>query len=190
MIIDLSNLNCISCPALHLRDIERIKVVERMRTQALEKLGGKPVCIILLCESTPAHSFVYDLNSNSNLRKGLKKEFVSEGSDLKLFTYLNSHRIWIVDCALCPVHLLENNTDKREVATICLERHNVANLQAQRNAKLVTIFPAHRGFKKQDLKRDLPSIAQRVIKSYPFSNLAGLKEFVESQRCNSSEDKP
>jgi hypothetical protein len=97
---------------------------------------------------------------------------------------LNNHRIWIVDCALCPVHLLKNNTDKRSAATICLERHNVVNLQAEKNAKLVTIFPVHRGFKK----RDLPSIAQRVIINFPFSNLAGLKEFVESQRCNSSED--
>jgi hypothetical protein len=188
MAIDFSNLNCTSCPALHLRDIERIKVVETMRAQALEKFGGKSACMILLCESTPAHAFVYDLNSNSNLRKNLRKELVPGGSDEALFTYFNNHRIWIVDCALCPVHLLKNNTDKRLAATICLERHNVVNLQAERKAKLVTIFPVHRGFKKNDLKRDLPSIAQRVIINYPFSNLAGLKEFVESQRCNSSED--
>ena len=184
MAIDFNNLNCTSCPALHLRDIERIKVVERMRTQALEKFGGKSARIILLCESTPAHGFVYDLNSNSNLRKGLKKEFVGDGCDQDLFIYLNNHHIWIVDCALCPLHLLENNTAKREAATICLERHNVMNLQDHSNAKLVTIFPAHRGFKK----RDLPSIAQQVIINFPFSNLAGLKKFVESQRCNSSED--
>ena len=101
-----------------------------------------------------------------------------------MFIYLNNHRIWIVDCALCPVHLLENNTEKREAATICLERHNIVNLEAQRDAKVVTIFPAHRGFKK----RDLPLIAQRVVINFPFSNLVGLKEFVESQSCNSSED--
>lgn len=184
MAIDFSNLNCVSCPALRLRDIERIKVVERMRAQALEKFGGKSPCIILLCESTPAHAFVYDLSSNSNLRKGLKKELVGDGSDQDLFIYLNNHRVWIVDCALCPVHLLENNTEKREAATICLERHNIVNLEAQKDAKVVTIFPAHRGFKK----RDLPLIAQRVVINFPFSNLVGLKEFVESQSCNSSED--
>jgi hypothetical protein len=100
---------------------------------------------------------------------------------------MNSQRIWIVDCALCPVHLLKSNTDKRCAATICLERHTSAYLQAQKKAKLVTIFPVHRGFRKR--KKELHSIDQRVIKSYTFSNLGGLKEFVESQKCNSAEDK-
>ncbi len=184
--ININNLNCASCPAIHLRDLQRIEKVERMRWQALERLKDKTACIILLCESTPAHAFVYDPDTNSNLRKNLREELAHGGSDDDLFHYMNSHRIWIVDCALCPVHLLESNTDKRSAATICLDRHNVAYLQEQKKAKLVTIFPAHRGFKK----RTLPGIDQRVIKSYTFSNLVGLKELVESQKCNSAEDEP
>lgn len=186
MPIDINNLNCTSCPAIHLRDLQRIEKVERMREQALEKQKDKTACIILLCESTPAHAFVYDPGTNSNLRKNLREELVPGKSDDDLLNYMNIHRIWIVDCALCPVHLLESNKDKRSAATICLERHNVAYLQAQKKAKLVTIFPAHRGFKKLTL----PDIAQRVIKSYTFSNLCGLKKFVESQKCNSAEDEP
>ena len=135
--INFNNLNCTSCPAIHLRDLQRIEKVERMRWQALERLKDKTACIILLCESTPARVFVYDPGTNSKLRKNLREELVPGKSDDDLFNYMNSQRIWIVDCALCPVHLLKSNTDKRCAATICLERHTSAYLQAQKKAKSV-----------------------------------------------------
>lgn len=172
MFIDLDNLHCHDCPARPLRDISHIKEMECMREETLDRLAGRSARCILLCESIPARSFIYDASSSSQLRENLRHELVGGGSNDVLFKFMDGHAIWLVDCALCPLYKLTNNSDRRKAATICLTRHTVAYLRAMPNAKLIAISPSNCGF----LKRQLPSIASRVEKSYRFHNLKGLKQ--------------
>ena len=75
--ININNLNCASCPAIHFkRSSAHRKSRKDAWNRALEKQKDKTACIILLCESTPAHAFVYDPGTNSNLRKNLREELV------------------------------------------------------------------------------------------------------------------
>ena len=175
--IDIDSLNCGDCPALHLRIFERIRAVEEMRLDAYCGLEASPR-LILLCESPPKNRFVYDLSteySSSGLRANLRKELVPKGDDESLFDFLNERGIWIVDAALCPLHMLDDKTQRRHAATICLQRHTHVYLENLQHVHIVSIFPSRCGI----LKNQLPSIVDRIKTSFGFSNLNGLKEIID-----------
>lgn len=180
--LDFERLNCDGCPARHLRDTERMKYVESLRMEALSALGAEPRWI-LLCESAPTGRFVYDRHtdySDGGLRFNLREELVPGRGDEALFRYLNDRRIWLVDAALCPLHELRKlrsqvGSRRRHAATICLERHTSAYLDAFPAASVAAIFPEHCGF----LKRELPALQARVRRQFTFSNLRGLKGLLE-----------
>lgn len=178
MLIDLSDLNCDGCPARHLLDTTRIKQVEDMRHRALQRLPRGTADLILLCESPPAQGFIYDRSSSSSLRGNLRSELAGNGGDDALFDFMDDHGIWVVDCALCPLHRLNMYSHRRHAATICLQRHIAAYLNAMPHAEVKAIFPKNCGF----LKKQLPSIAKRITKYFRFSDLKGLKENVDQLR--------
>ena len=178
IMLDIGHLDCDGCPASHLRNTDRIRHVEALRSEALSALGADPRWIVL-CESVPANRFVYDKDSdyaNSGLRFNLRNELVPGQDDDVLFRYLDDRRIWIVDAALCPLHELgEEWRDRRHAATLCLERHTRSYLDSHPSAPLVTILPRNCGFRK----RQLPRVQARVVAEFRFSHLDGLKELLE-----------
>lgn len=185
MLINLDELNCEGCPAIGLQDfyINHIKKVEILRNQALQRLHGKAVCCILLCESAPANAFIYDPLSNSNLRNNLIRELIGGGNSEALYRYMGKRSIWLADCALCPLHKLSTVSDRKEsdrqkAAQICLERHTLPYLQAQTNARIVTIFPKGCGISGSKLAL---LVRNQILRPpFQFSKLDGLKELLES----------
>jgi hypothetical protein len=93
-----------------------------------------------------------------------------------LFDFLDRRRVWIADCALCPLYPLDTNKQMRHAATECLLRHTRRHLDSHPDVPVATIFPAHRGF----LKRAVPEIQGRIVKAFDFRDLSGLRELVES----------
>jgi hypothetical protein len=176
MIIDINKLNCSKCPADHLFDEERIIKNEKLRELILNNI--EKINIYLLGESTPANRFVYDLTSNyksSGLRYNLRNELVDGGSDVDLMHYLQEKNVLITDCALCPLHKLENKADQRTAATLCLKRHTFKYLDQYPNAPIITFFPSNRGYKKSEL----PEYDSRIIAEFNFNSLHGLKALLD-----------
>jgi len=173
MIID--KLNCTDCPAHNLKDRQCILQRESLR-DGIAKLLPK-INLYLLCESLPRNRFFYDETSNylnGGLRYNLRRELVGSGSDRDLFRYLSKQGIILVDCALCPLFKLENKTERRYAATLCLQNNTFPYLDLNPGAPIITIFPAHCGF----LQRPLESIKERIIGNFRFSKLRGLKKLI------------
>lgn len=176
--IDLERLNCVGCPARGLLDIDGARKAESLRACELGRMGGEPG-VILLGESAPAKRFVYDLNSDysrGGVRFNLRQQLLPGGGpEEALLEVLRRRRIWIVDGALCPLHLLPDYRNRRGAVTQCLREHTKRpHIDAFRNARLLTFFPEHCGF----LKRGLPSLQERVEKALPF-DLKGLAQILD-----------
>ncbi len=170
----LRSLNCAGCSARPLYDgfHRQSKENERMRANELQAMGVPRV--LLLCESAPRTRFVYDRRSNylqNGLRYNLRQELTPAKTDQALFAHLRDQRVWVVDCALCPINQLSTNAQERHAATYCLSRHARLYLDTFPSAKVISIFPSHRGF----LKLQLPDVARRNDRPFPFGNLSGLK---------------
>jgi hypothetical protein len=174
-------LNCLGCPALSLRTESQLKMINHWHQLQTEQLHAiQHPAIIILCESMPANRYIYDLQTSyksRGLRYDLKKELYSTAiSDEEFIDKLCKDKILIVDCGYCPLHNLDNNTQKRHAATICLQRHNLAVFQQFPDVPVVTIFPKKRGF----LKRELPDLSNLIVARYDFGNLTGLKAVIYS----------
>ncbi|MBN1320394.1 MAG: hypothetical protein JXA87_06065 [Thermoleophilia bacterium] len=170
---------CAGCPAEGLLDISAIKRTEELRQQALDRMDGPPA-LVLLAESRPANRFIYDpdadYDSRPGLRTYLRRELTGTDDDAALFSFLDRRRVWIADCALCPLYLLKTNKQKRLAATECLLRYTRVHLDQYPEVPIATVFPAHRGF----LKLEVPDIQKRVVKALDFSDLSGLRRLVEA----------
>ena len=178
MILNIENFKCDSCPALYLKSsrIEKIKIWEKMREDAIGSIN--PINIFLLGESIPYKRFFYDKLSDysqDGLRFLLRKELVNGNSDEMLFEYMKTNGIALTDCSICPLHKLDQNSDKIIAATFCLTRNTKVYLSLNPNAPIITIFPYNRGFDKNSL----PDIKKRIIASFQFTHLNGLKETIE-----------
>jgi hypothetical protein len=106
----------------------------------------------------------------------LRFELVPSGSDEDLFNYMHEKGILLVDCALCPLHKLSDNTDKILAATLCLKYNTKPYLNLNKTAPIITIFPYQRGF----ATNTFPEIEKRIINKFHFSRLSGLKSFIEN----------
>ena len=151
--------------------------------------------LYILTESIPRTRFVYDEQSNycihsamEGLRTRLCKELInaecppdvcncSQCPNLNtLLNYLRDKGILIVDCALCPLHLLKNNyTNRRHAATQCLNNNTMAYLNVTQNAPIITIFPCNCGF----LRRRKLHVQRRVVEEFNFSYLRGLEDAIQ-----------
>lgn len=174
-------LKCQKCPAFHLLNEERKQQIEKWeykRDNYIKRI--KKVKLILLGESMPSKRYFYDLEKDYNedgLRYTLKKEFNKLDLDDSLFLVSMSRKgIILFDCALCPIHKLEDNVAKRKAATHCFINITIDNLNKFPDVPIATIFPQHRGF----LKREIPEeILSRVIGGFGFSDQTGLRELYE-----------
>lgn len=175
--VDVIHLNCDCCPALPVRNVPRIAKLEALRMKALRELRVG-LRMVILCESAPASRFVYDPESNydaSGLRANLREELVPGGNDQALFEFMNNRGIWIVDAALCPLHLLNNRRQRRDAATKCLLTHTCVYLASLPSVPMLAIFPVYCGF----LRRQAPSVAARIQKYFDFSRLNGLRQLID-----------
>lgn len=143
----------------------------------------KKVRLILLGESMPADRYFYDLNTeygNRGLRYTLKKEFdileIDDGLFLESFC---KKGIVIFDCALCPLHCLDNNAQKRQAATHCFLYYNIEYLNRYPDAPIATIFPKNRGFLKSEIPKEILS---RIKDRFRFSDQTGLRELYEAMK--------
>ena len=176
MLINTNKLNCSKCPADYLFNEEKIEKNENLRELILDNL--EEVKYYLLGESTPANRFVYDLNTKyeeSGLRYNLRNELVDGGTDVDLIHYLQEKNVLITDCALCPLHKMNNKADQRTAATLCLKRHTYKYLNLYPNAPIITFFPSNRGY----IKSEIPEYNSRIKAEFSFSNLEGLKDLIE-----------
>lgn len=172
---------CQKCPAFHLLTDDRIHQIEQWefkRDQYLKRT--KHVLLILLGESMPANRYFYDINTkyeNGGLRYTLKREFNKlEVADSEFLQFLTRTGIVLFDCALCPLHLLKNNTEKRKAATYCLLSINHKHLTQNPSIPIVTIFPKSRGY----LKSYIPDeIKIRIVGEMSFMDQSGLKILYE-----------
>jgi hypothetical protein len=191
MIIDLKNLKCENCPALHLRAEQLPKITrwETLREQIA--LSIKKIDLYLLGESIPANRFFYDKDSgymSNGLRFFLRKELVDGGSEDLLFEYLRQKAILLVDCAICPLYRLKEQGDKVLAATFCLQKNTMSYLNLNPKAPIITIFPFGRGFTPESM----PELSKRVINHFKFPtearHLSGLKKEIEDRlkrgNCN------
>lgn len=170
------NLTCEGCLSLSLRDelqLQKINHWYSLRIQQLELVNQPRV--IFLCESFPKDRYIYDLETkyhNKGLRFNLKTElYNSSCTDEQFILNLRSDKILILDCAFCPLYLLDSNTFKRQAATHCLKQHTLPILNQFPNIPIITIFPRNRGF----LKRQFPDLSGRIVANFDFGNLKGLK---------------
>ena len=178
MILNIEKFNCTSCPALYLKDsrIDKLKIWEKMRENAISSINQ--INIFLLGESIPNKRFFYDKQSDyskDGLRFLLRQELINDDSDEKLFGYMRTNGIVLTDCAVCPLHKLNENNDKILAATFCLSRNTKLYLSLNPNAPIITIFPYKRGFDKNSL----PDIGKRIVANFQFTNLNGLKKTIE-----------
>ena len=193
-----------NCPAQNLKNLPNygpqgtnwnnwVNYCENLRRNEcnliLEKHGR--IKLYILTESIPNGRFVYDPQSNYRNNNGLRKQLcivlinanyppnINHCSQCPnfnmLLNYLRDKGILIVDCALCPLHMLNRFSGRRHAATICLNNNTGIYLNVTPNAPIITIFPRNCGF----LKTKKPHVQNRVIKELSFSNLAGLKNAIE-----------
>jgi len=174
-----NELECEGCPALSLRNQEgqllKIKKWEKIRAKAIEEVGE--INLYLLCESIPANRFFYDLDTDYE-KKGLRfniKEELGLPSDQAVLNYFHRRGIVLADCALCPLFLLDSNADKRHAASHCLKNNTGSILNINPEAFIITIFPAHRGY----LKNEFSDIERRKIGEFSYNDLTGLKPTLE-----------
>jgi len=156
----------------------------------LQKHGQ--IKLYILTESIPYSRFVYDVQSNYRVKVGLRTRLCKELINARcppnvrhcnhcqnfnvLLDYLRNEGILIVDCAFCPLHLLENKfKNRRYAATLCLNNNTIEYLKVTPNAPIITIFPCNCGF----LRRKKPYVQSRVVEEFSFSNLEGLKDAIE-----------
>jgi len=172
-------IKCAGCPAVSLLDVEAIVRTEALRAAALHRMNGRPR-LLILAESRPANRFVYDpdtdYDSRPGLRTYLRRELTGTDDDAALFSFLDRRRVWIADCALCPLYLLKTNKQKRHAATACLLSYTRAHLDQYPEVPIATVFPAHRGF----LKLEAPDIQERVVSAFDFRDLSGLRQLVDA----------
>lgn len=182
-----ANFNlCIHCPAFFLLTEERKKIIEKREFKRDKYISSiETVRLILLGESVPRDRYFYDLETyynNRGLRYTLKKEFrkldVDDGSFLQSF---NEKGIVLFDCALCPIHKLENNVKKREAATYCFLNHTQMHIIKYQDIPIVTIFPNHRGFLKTRISS---TIMSRIIANFSFTDQSGLNDLYEKIKTN------
>jgi hypothetical protein len=172
---------CQKCPAFHLLSSDRKQQVERWeykRHNYVKRM--KKVRLLLLGESIPANRYFYDVNSDYNgqgLRYTLKKEFNKlDLSDEMFLESIVRKGIILYDCALCPLHRIEDKSIRQEAATYCFLTINIQHLFNYPTTPFVTIFPANLGF----LRTKIPSeIMEREIGRYSFTDQAGLNQRYE-----------
>jgi len=176
---------CHKCPAYHLLTDERKEQIERWeykRQQTIDRI--KKIRLILIGESMPANRYFYDPESdyeNGGMRYNIKEEFGQlELSDSLFMESLRRKGVVLYDCALCPLHKLDNNVDKRQAATYCFLAYNKNFVEENSDIPIATIFPSRRGW----LKNEIPeSIKSRVVKEFSFSNIKGLKDLYLSVKA-------
>jgi len=159
---------------------ERKKIVERWeerRSNYIKKI--KTVKLILLGESIPNSRYFYDVNSEYNtegLRYTMKKEFSKTNiSDSEFLLFLSRKGIILYDCALCPLHKLDDNTARRHAATYCFL--TITNKELQKHSHLIpiaTAFPKKKGLLISKISENINA---RIKQSYPFSSQKGLFDF-------------
>ena len=170
---------CDNCPAIELRTHEEIDRIE-YRAGLMEKelaAIGKPE-LIFLCESFPQIDYIYDTDKPAagGLRINLMHELYGDINEIDFISKLRENKIIVVHCAYCPIHVLGQGKiiDIRHAATICLKRHNLDIFKKFPLAPIITLFPHRRGFKTDEL----PELAGRIVASFPFNCLEGLRSIV------------
>lgn len=174
-----SELKCDGCPAIWLKSdkgqLLKIKQWEKMRAKAIDEIPR--IKLYLLCESIPANRFFYDLDTdyeNKGLRFNIKEELELD-SDQDVLRYFRRKGIVLADCALCPLFQLESNAAMRHAASHCLRNNTSYVLNINPEAPIITIFPTHRGY----LKNEFPELEKRNVGEFSFNNLFGLKTAIE-----------
>jgi len=169
---------CTNCPANHLLTDERKVIIESWEHERQRNIDRiKETKLILLGESMPSKRYFYDLETDftvEGMRYNLKKEFDQlEISDSQFLESLISKGIVLYDCALCPIHLFDNNVDKRKAATYCFLTQNISFIEENNDVPIATIFPSKRGWLKTKIHSD---IKNRVSGKFGFQNVSGLKD--------------
>lgn len=109
--------------------------------------------LYILTESIPYRRFIYDPQSNyagGNVPPGLRTNLCRELLNVtcpnvnhcnqcqyfnQLLDHLRRKGLLIVDCALCPLHLMRRNfRNRKRAATICLNNNTIAYLNVTPNA--------------------------------------------------------
>ena len=174
-----SEFKCDGCPAIGLKSDKgqflKIKQWEKMREKAIDEIAQ--IKLYLLCESIPADRFFYDLDrdyENRGLRFNIKEELELD-SDQDVLWYFRKWGIVLADCALCPLFQLESNAAKKHAASLCLRNNTIHILNINPEAPIITIFPTHRGY----LKNEFPEVDKRKVEEFSFNDLSGLKVSIE-----------
>jgi hypothetical protein len=174
-------VKCQKCPAYHLLTDERKSLIERWENRRDRYLSiTKEIRLILLGESMPAPRYFYDLETKyegKGLRYTLKKEFGNlELDDSHFLMSMARKGIVLFDCALCPLHQLDDNVSKRRSATDCFLTITHQDIAKYPNVPIVTVFPEKRGW----LKREIPyEIIRRVVGKFSFTDQTGLSKLFE-----------
>lgn len=169
-------VKCGKCPAFHLLTDERKDVIKKWESERQKNIDKiRQVRLILVGESMPAKRYFYDLDTDyiaSGMRYNLKKEFnQNDLGDISFLKSLQKKGIVLFDCALCPIYLLDSNTEKRHAATHCFLTQNIPFIKETKNVPIATIFPSKRGW----LARSIPfDITHRVTGKFGFNDLSGL----------------
>lgn len=177
-IMKINELNCEGCPAIDLRtkdQLRKIKQWGRLKEKAIDSIDQ--IRLYILCESIPKDRFFYDLDTDYE-KKGLRfniKEELGLEFDQAVLNYFTRKGIVLTDCALCPLFLLDSNVEKRHAASFCLRNNTFSILTINPEVPIVTIFPTHRGY----LKNDFPEIERRKVDEFLFNDLTGLKQVIE-----------
>lgn len=172
---------CQKCPAFHLLSDNRkqqLELWESKRDNYIKRM--KKVRLILLGESIPANRYFYDVNSNyegRGLRYTLKEEFNKlELTDEMFLESMVRKGIILYDCALCPLHRIEDKLIRQEAATYCFLTINIHHLINYPSTPYATIFPTQLGF----LRTKIPSqIKEREIGRFIFLDQTGLNQLFE-----------
>ena len=172
---------CRSCPAYHLLTEKRkaqIDYWEEKRDSFVNRM--KQVKLILIGESMPNSRYFYDLNTNydhDGLRFTLKDEFGKNDINDGLFLISMCRKgIILFDCALCPLHKLDDNILMRKAATHCFLTINIEKIEELKHIPIVTIFPSNRGWNVSELPL---SIKNRIVGNFGFSSQFGLASLFE-----------
>lgn len=177
---------------------EWVDYCEKLREEEAQRIVEKhgKIKLYILVESIPLKRFIYDRNSDYRkgrygLRKNLCKELLGGcPDDVKsckncqnfdvLMEYLRNKGILVVDCALCPLHIICQTENRVKAAINCLKNNNIYYLERFKDSPIIAIFPS-KVIKKslfEDLK-NLQEIGGRILKVFQFSSLQGLENMIE-----------
>jgi hypothetical protein len=169
---------CGRCPAYHLLNDERKETIARWEYKRQKNVDRiRQMKLILIGESMPSKRYFYDLETdyeNTGMRFNLMREFGQiELSDGQFMESFRRKGIVLYDCALCPLHKLDSNVDKRRAATYCFLTQNLGFLKETKDIPIATIFPSNRGWLKTEIPYD---IIGRVSGEFGFNDVSGLKD--------------